>query len=309
MNNKLVYLTALTLQLTIINLGIGSRRYLARTQPMLNRDDNCEIVSEITRAKGVVKIKRPGESAFQSVKGNIKLCRGYLIKPVDETVYLKCIKPKSAMPKRLLVGYLSSAELPCERELNQCPGGPCRGGEEDFHIPLIITTGRFLNNRPKLRWLPVIDTKYYSITVSGKGVNWKASVNDDHITYDGPQLQQGQSYLIRVESINGDEKSDFSDETTLIMITEKEAMSFQNANAQIAAKDLANTVKDLEMAQLYIEYDLRVEAIEILKQLAPDVNGSEKISIYNTISKLYHDMGFYGFEESYKLEAQEVEGR
>ena len=305
MKKKLVYLVTSTLYLISMSLDCF---YLAQTESFSELDENCEMISEIIEATGYFQIKRPGEPYNEPDNRNIKLCKGYLIKPSDGAdIYLRCLQPDSQEPRRLPGGVLSGAQYACKPESLPCTGSSCRGGEQDPNIPLIITTGRFLNNQPEIHWLPVINTQYYTVTLSGKGVDWsKNKVNENHVTYDGPPLQQGQVYSITVQSINTEENSDFSDTTTLIMINSKDEISFQNTYDQIIAEDIDNIARDLEIANLYIEYKLRVEAIERLKQLAPDVNGSDKISIYNIISKLYQDMGFYAFSESYKLEAQEV---
>lgn len=310
MNNKLIYFFVTTLYFTILDLFItASFKFIYADSPSGN-NDQCIIVSELLITEGTVGIKRSGELEYQSISDNKQLCQYHLIRPsIGVSAELQCLEKESSSRKvRLIADLLVGAGYACEpiSRFNACTDGGCREGERDPLIPLIISEGRFLDTKPNLRWLPVRNANHYIVTLSGNGVNWRDRVQGNEINYNGEPLKLGGSYLITVESVN-DENLVFQDKTIITIISEKDYKSFQNSYDQIIAKGLENTAEKLEIAKMYIKYNLRFEAIERLKELAQDVDPEKKISIYNEISKLYNGMGLPTFEYSYKIEAQELE--
>ncbi len=164
--------------------------------------------------------------------------------------------------------------------------GPTRSS--DSSIPDIITPRKtaLLNNKPRLRWHPVLGATSYIVTVTGTGgVDWQQEVNNTEIVYAGDQpLQPGGRYLLTVKVI--DNQSESKEVFTLLKAEDAQRVSMEIE--QIVNQDLPNEAKTLAIVDIYQKNKLFAEAIEKLEDLS---RGSKIVAVEQNLGDLYIYLG------------------
>jgi len=224
-----------------------------------------------------------------------------LVRGLGMSLVACCLLPVAHLPTAVAIPQKVShdqiiqikqiKQTECTTGIYKCPhrGEPIAWN--DSAIPYIISPRRtkILNAQPKLRWNPVAGATSYTVSIKGEGVDWKTKVRDTQIVYSGQQpLQPGGYYLLIVRTDTGVSSADepvIPGGLGFSLLEATQAQLIESQAAAIAQEPWTEEAKTLALANLYLNYGLTIEAVEILEDLVN--RGVETAAIYNKIGELY----------------------
>ena len=163
----------------------------------------------------------------------------------------------------------------------------------DQSIPYIISPRNtaLLNDRPVLRWNAVPGASRYTVQVRGGGLDWQTETTDTEIVYPGnPPLQQGQRYLVVVETDQGASSEEEQGVNLVFKVLDDEKADEVRAKAaQLSQQGLSTEAEKLALATLYRDYRLNAAGIELLEELVDQ--GSQTIAVYQILGEFYYQIG------------------
>ena len=192
----------------------------------------------------------------------------------------------------LLAKEKSKAE--CSRDLVKCPDrGDGKIAWNSAPIPYIISPRgtQFLNNKPILRWNPVVGATSYKLSLreNGAKLNWEMTVSGTEAIYPGePALKPGVNYkLIVVANTTGASSEDAVGEgdTEFSVLDEGEVERVKSEVGAIGQKVPNESAQKLAISNLYLNTNLIAEAIEVLESLQKAE--LETPPIYRSLGNLY----------------------
>ena len=138
--------------------------------------------------------------------------------------------------------------------------------------------GQLLDQRPRIQWTAISDTRNYVVDVDAGAVHWKrdSRLGDDAkegvFTYpaDAPALPLGATVLVSI--IGGSHNSnDCAPQTPKLKVLSKEDQaSVRAAEQRLKGISLSNTEMDFLRANLWLSHRLYSEAITLLDHLVED---------------------------------------
>ncbi len=177
----------------------------------------------------------------------------------------------------------SDAAPRCDSE-----SGCYRDPPPDRTIPYIISpSGRrwLLDKQPALRWYPVEGAKEYVVQLAGpNNLKWETSVRGDRwwTAYDGPPLEPGAEYLLKVTARDKTAKETFG------ILPEQQIDNIQAEISQLREQVPPGEELDLAIAKFLRERGLILDAIATLeRQVAMETSNLE---VYCTLANIYQEM-------------------
>ena len=270
------------------------------------------IVGWILQATGEVLLKRKQWSDYQSTTVGAELYPGDLLQPARGAIVLvQCADGRTVWP--VPEGMISGATNGCPPQsvaISRRSGDiiPPRGGVNPL-IPYIISPRHtfVLNPLPTLCWNAVPGANRYTVSLIGnEDVLWEKEVSETEVVYSGePPLESGVEYLLFVKAHMG-ASSQEEDLPNLgfSLLDDNEAQLVRDTTEQLLKLDLADEAKALALVHLYVNYELRAEAIAILEVLVKQ--GSQTSVVYRTLGELYREVGLNLLAQKYYLKAIEL---
>ncbi|MEG3899284.1 MULTISPECIES: hypothetical protein [unclassified Microcoleus] len=181
----------------------------------------------------------------------------------------------------------------CSADLIKCPD---RGDDKitwnSAPIPYIISPRRtkLLNNKPILRWNPVVGATSYKLSLreNGAKLNWEMTVSGTEAVYPGePALKPGASYKLIVEANTGasSESAVGEGDIEFRLLDEGEVERVKSEVGAIDKQVPNENAKKLAISTVYVNTDSIAEAIEVLETLQK--TGVETPPIYRSLGDLY----------------------
>lgn len=157
-------------------------------------------------------------------------------------------------------------------ERNYSPGNlsnyPKTKGPGETNKPILINpySRVLIDDRPTLKWNPVIDATSYTVYLSGKNVDWAEKVESTKLPYpiNQPGLQYGNTYKIVVVANRGD--SSINDSVAAVSLLSKDDIEqLQKTAKQIEDLNLPKNEEAFYLDSLYMSKSLIDKSIELLK--------------------------------------------
>ena len=272
---------------------------------------NPTALNFISEIQGDVRLKRSQWNDYQ--KANF----GDVLNPSDH-LQLSARASATVMCNNLRVWVVPAGKV--SRVSDGCPSGtpivtrpnsrrsPSRAPNET--IPYIISPRNtaLLTNRPILRWNAIPGATRYQVRVQDAGLtlDWQTETSNTKIEYPGePPLKPNSYYLLIVESDTG--KSSEEEQGADLIFTllhPKTAKSVGTEVGKLKQQQLTQETEGLALAYLYQSYDLKAEAIELLKELVK--LGSQTTAVYQLLGDLYLQVGLSQQAKSPYLQALEI---
>ncbi len=270
------------------------------------------LVGWIIEASGKVLLKRSGWGDYRPTFIGAELYPGDLLKPASAAkVLVQCANGKTIWP--VPAGVISGATNGCPPQaipVSRRPGDliPPRGVTNPL-IPFIISPRctSILNPLPTLRWNGVPGVKTYTVSImSEDNAIWETKVKETEVLYSGkPRLEKGVDYLLSIVADTG-ASSQEEDLPCLgfCLLDENEATLVRDSDLQLLNLELTDEAKTLARVHLYMRYQLRAEAIEMLARLVK--KGSKLAAIHRTLGNLYEEVGLNRLAETCYLKATQL---
>jgi tetratricopeptide (TPR) repeat protein len=181
----------------------------------------------------------------------------------------------------------------CSRDVIKCPDrGDGKIAWNRAPIPYIISPRRtqLLNNKPILRWNPVVGATSYKLSLRENGAkfNWEMIVSGTEAVYPGePPLKPGVNYKLIVVANTGASSEDAVGEgdTEFSVLDEAEVERVKSEVGAIGQTVPNESAQKLAISSLYLNTNLIAEAIDILESLPK--KGVETPPIYRSLGDLY----------------------
>ena len=270
------------------------------------------IVGWILQATGEILLKRKEWSDYQPTTVGAKLYPGDLLQPLrGARVVVQCADGRTVWP--VPEGMISGATNGCPPQsvpISRRRGDiiPPRGGVNPL-IPYIISPRRtfLLNPLLTLRWNAVPGASHYTVSLIGdEDVLWETEVSETEVVYSGePPLESGVEYLLTIKANTGasSQEEDLPD-LGFSLLDDNEAQLVRDTVEQLLKLDLADEAKALALVHLYINYELRAEAIATLEVLVKQ--GSQTAAVYRILGELYREVGLNLLAQKHYLKAFEL---
>lgn len=248
----------------------------------------------IVEIKGDVKLKRSRWKKYRKARP------GDVLSPSDQ---LQLSAGASAQVKcnNLKIWYVPTGKV--SQVASGCPGAKKVASRANNRrsttrapsetIPYIISPRNtfLLTNRPLLRWNAVPGASRYRVELRGGGLDWQTETSSTQIKYPGnPPLEAGSRYLL---SVTTDKRvSSEAEEGANLRFSRLDASQIDSVRAgvnQLQQEQLTKEAKGLALADLYQEYQLNAEAIELLENLVKE--GTQTPVVYQLLGDIYSQVG------------------
>jgi len=182
---------------------------------------------------------------------------------------------------------------------------PTRDGN-DPTLPYLITprNSALLGRQPILQWNN-INAAPYQVTVRGGEVNWSTSVNQSQVIFPGNQqpLQPGFRYRVTVVAQSG-KRTIPDDPISFTFLSNAQVRQVQQDVQQIKQLSFDPAAQILAIALLYQSYDLRAEAIALLKDTSS--KGIQTTVTTQLLGELYQQSGLPGLAKDQYMKALQL---
>ena len=197
---------------------------------------------------------------------------------VDDTAN-KCVRSSTEIKK-------------CTRSSrSKCPKPKSSNTELEEPIVLRPYDSVVLNPHPSISWHRVPKATSYTVTLNGKGSNWKKQTKGTTLSYPAEEnpMQSGNTYKLNVIANKGD--SPFrSSSTVLVVLSDSEAQQIQSTIKQIQSLKLLPDEEARDIETIFRAKNLLAEAIEVLKKRID--GGTNNATIYRLLGDRYLEVGF-----------------
>jgi len=271
---------------------------------------NPTVLNFISDIKGDVRLKRSEWNDYQ--KANF----GDLLNPSDQlelsagaSATVMCDNSKVWVVPAGKVSLVSDG-CGSRQRIERRPNSRRRPSRDSNKIiPYIISPRNtaLLTNRPILRWNPVPGATRYTVLVQDAGLtlDWKKETSNTEIDYSGPPLRPESYYLVIVETNTGkSSEEEQGADLSFTLLDAQNAESVETEVAKLKQQKLTQEAEGLGLAYLYQYYELKAEAIALLKGLVK--NESETIAVYQLLGDLYQQVGLSQQAKRRYLQALEL---
>ncbi|MBE9117250.1 tetratricopeptide repeat protein [Lusitaniella coriacea LEGE 07157] len=263
----------------------------------------------LVEVTGGVQLKREGASRFRPARRNTTLRRGDLLRPASGArVRVLCDDGRT---RPVPAGVTTGVNTLCPPPRSTTRNGTVRPRTGTLDIPYIISPRAtfLLVKQPTLRWNAATGAKNFTVTVRGRGFEWTEQVvrkeacqgNTCTLVYSGSPFQPGVNYKLVVKA---DTNRSSAEETTpglgFGLIELEQRQEVQTIAQRIEEQDLSKEVKLIALADLYADYNLVAEALEILEE---GVKTQPLAAAYRRLGDLYLGIGLVREAEVRYLEA------
>ncbi len=268
----------------------------------------------VIEAKGQVRVKSPSGSNYRPLATGGVVRQGDIVYPAEAAkVTVLCEGSRiwqvpPGVPSGVNSGCPVAILARTRRVMTVNLGG------QDKNIPYVISPRySYLRDRtPRFRWNSVPGAKRYTVRLLQKNLGelWQAEVQGTEVTYpdSAPTLQDGVGYLLTVETVGG--KSSLTDggwNLGFKLLDDQEIAKVDREVAALeAAADLSAAAKAIALAEIYRDYYLVAEAIDILQSLINSGNlndPNQRALVYGHLGELQAEMGLNAQAEQNLLQA------
>jgi hypothetical protein len=270
-------------------------------------------------AEGTLELKRPGASNFRRAGPNTQLQPGDLLKPASGSrVRILCDNGEARfVPPGTITGVNSLCPQP--RPPSKNGRVQSRSGLLDIPYPISPRATLLLTSEPTLRWNAAPGAENFTVTVRTRSFEWSEQVSRNAaceeetcaLVYSGPPLEPGVGYKLVIKTDTG--RSSEEDSTGGLgfeLMGLEQRQEVQTIAQRIEEQDLSEGVKLIALADLYADFNLIAEAIELLEAAAET---EPLAALYRRLGDLYLTTGLAREAEVQYLEAiqlaREVEER
>ncbi|NEP24075.1 tetratricopeptide repeat protein [Moorena sp. SIO3I6] len=252
----------------------------------------------IFKTTGRVELEREGWSRFHPVPNYTTINPGDLVRPASGVrVKVFCDHGKI---RSVTAGVTTGINAICPPPRRKSSGRIVTPRPVDRYIPYIISprATRLLTYTPTLRWNDATDANSFTVTVRGRGLDWTEEFSRDkvcqkgicQVVYPGNKpLKPGVSYKLVVKAdTNRSSTEDKTGGLGFKLIDSDQAKKIQVIDGLIKGQNLPKEFKPLALADLYGDYGLTAEAIEILEGLEKN---QKIVPIYRLLGDLYRRIG------------------
>ena len=182
--------------------------------------------------------------------------------------------------------------------------GPRQPSREIFNpaLPYLLSprnTALMLSDPPMLRWNPVVGASSYEVTITGRGVNWTAKVNEPEVLFTAIEdLLPDYRYTVTITADNG-LSSRTGASAGFALLPRVEAERVQRQVAEVKARRLEPDVEAIALALVYLgfehsdrnrqSYALNQSALDVLE--ARILAGSDNSQLYLLQAETYLAVG------------------
>ncbi|WP_293099782.1 tetratricopeptide repeat protein [Moorena sp. SIOASIH] len=252
----------------------------------------------IFKTTGRVELEREGWSRFHPVPNYTTINPGDLVRPASGVrVKVFCDHGKI---RSVTAGVTTGINAICPPPRRKSSGRIVTPRPPESYIPYIISPRAtlILTDKPTLRWHDATDANSFTVKVRGRGLDWTEEFSRDkvcqkgicQVVYPGNKpLKPGVSYKLVVKAdTNRTSEEDKTGGLGFKLIESDQAKKIQVIDGLIKGQNLPKEFKPLALADIYGDYDLTAEAIEILEGLE---NDQKIVPIYRLLGDLYLRIG------------------
>jgi len=257
----------------------------------------------ILQVEGEVKVKRDRNNSWDAYEGlglnnnhRLVLSSGAKVKIYCSNAQIREVSSRGGYP---VSGICSSDR---SNNNNRCS---ISRNEEDPNTPYLISprNTKITESQPLLNWHPVEGATSYRVAISR--AKWSTEVEGTVVRYSGEEaLQPGKRYKVNITAYKGENDIAVSS-ASFTLLSEEEYQQLE-ATAKELEKDLSKRqVLALALANLYREYKLYADAIDVLQWLISEE--PQGAAVYQLLGQTYRDVDLYGLAKEQFLKAAEVE--
>ncbi|MDY6939703.1 MAG: hypothetical protein SWY16_18880 [Cyanobacteriota bacterium] len=258
-----------------------------------------EVIAATSAANGQI-VQVEGNARLERQAQQIRPLPGTPIYPGDRllasregTLVVQCTDLTIASISTEQPNHCATASAQsCNRDLYECPPRGDLASNSGIPYPISPRRTYLLDDRPQLRWNPVVGATEYTVSLLEDGVElWRTRTPDTQLDYPGDRpLRSGPEYMLVIETDTGVsslEVDPIPGGFGFGLLDDAVRAEVEEAIAQIEAQTLNESARHLATAFVYVERGLISEAIDILETLA--ANGLENAPLYSRIGQLYWD--------------------
>lgn len=298
MNYRIYFLLMVTLIITVIDLGTGSKK-LSHTNLVLAQTPECDQEGTVKKIEGKATVKKPNHPQ-EPLKEGSNLCRGDIIEVnYDANVTIYCTKNGKTR-------YLNTNKIgitPFCKGDKIINGNILQRNSDDLIFSPRNSTLVF-NNNFKIDWFLVSDSSTsYKVTLKTiRGTTVWEDIFDQNtkdedfdktrleLLWNGSKkvnLTAGEKYTINITATTNDNKVIISPPVRFQIIDKKQEQEVRDKVELIKQKFKDDQKKQtLELAKLYNENNLLVNALETLEKIVNNNPDEEEyFELYNQVRK------------------------
>lgn len=253
----------------------------------------------VLKVDGNVKVKR-GRNIVKAYSGLGLKNNHRLVLPSGAKVEIYCsnaqIQEISSRGEHRVSDLCDSA-----RSNNNCP---IARDPEDPNSPYLISPRNTKINElePLLSWHPVEGTTSYRVEI--RRAKWSTETEGTVVRYSGAEmLQPGKRYKVTITAYEG-EKDIAVSSASFTILSEEESQQLEVAAKELEKQFAERQVLALALINLYREYKLYADAIEVLQWLTSE--GQQGAAVYQLLGQTYLDVSLYGLAKEQFLTAWQL---
>ena len=235
-------------------------------------------------------------SGDRQVSPGTILCQGDKLNILPgREVQVFCVKLRRKIKLSGISANVCSEEQDDIDKRNYSPGNlsnyPKTKGPGEANKPILINpySRVLIDDRPTLKWNPVIDATSYTVYLSSKNVDWAEKVESTKLPYpiNQPGLQYGNTYKIVVVANRGD--SSINDSVAAVSLLSKDDIEqLQKTAKQIEDLNLPKNEGAFYLDSLYLSKSLLDNSIELLKS---QIAQSQDPRLHRILGERYLEAG------------------
>ena len=260
---------------------------------------------------GKVQVKSPPKSEYRLIDAGDVVRYGDIIYPAEGARATILCAGFPRPPWKVLPGVASGVNSGCPLQKTAIIRRVMTAnlGERDRTIPYVISPrySYLRDHTPTFRWNSVPGAKSYTVRLlqQNLGELWQAEVEENEVTYpdSAPPLKYGVGYLLIVETEGG--KTSLTDGGWNLGFKLLDDQKIDEVAQEVAelevSVNLSAAVKAIALAEIYRDYYLITEAIDILQTLT----NSEILSDPNQQALVYAQLGELQTETGLNAQAEQ----
>lgn len=269
-----------------------------KMMPAQATNGECVQIGKLIEATGNVQLQRFGVGEFFPTSLDAKLCAGDRLQVAGSTnARMFCFEKGHSISIAPGKPWEVNAFCPKPSKSILTPGGPIpntRGSEGKLNMITPSDNTALLNVRPVFRWHRFEGASSYTLQLLGAGVNWKRDgVTETELAYpaDVSELKYDNTYVLKISAQNHNSTEDLVQQTVTFFTLDEDDAEVVQEQEQTIKQNYAGATQVLALVGLYRQYNLNIEAIEILESSLKGI--LETADVYLSLGELYWLVGHY----------------
>jgi len=257
----------------------------------------------ILQVEGEVKVKRDRNNRWDAYEGlglenhhRLVLSSGARVTIYCSNAQIREVSSRGGYP---VSGICSSAR---SNNNNRCP---ISRNEEDPNTPYLISprNTKITESQPLLSWHPVEDATSYRVELIG--TDWVTEVEGTVVRYDGKEmLQPDWYYEVKITAYEGEKDIAVSSGSGFTILSEEEYQQLEVVAKELEEQFSERQVLAMALVNLYRDYELYADAIEILQYLLSE--GQQGAGVYQLLGQTYWDVDLLALAKEQFIKALEA---